>query len=149
MHDYAVEMSQYYKTPHVLLLVGNDVNFEDAETYYHQLDQLIARFNRLHQDVQVFHSTLSFYVEAVHYHDVEFDANYFDMMPIGDNHNNYFTGLYSSRENLKGLISRGSQVLSAHNKLYAAQLINEDLDWSKANKYVNASKILTTVVAEA
>ena len=38
LHDYAVEMSKYYKTPHLLLMVGNDVNFEDAENYYHQLD---------------------------------------------------------------------------------------------------------------
>jgi hypothetical protein len=33
--DYVLEMSQHYKTPHVLMLVGSNVNFRDAELYYH------------------------------------------------------------------------------------------------------------------
>lgn len=148
-------MSSYYKTPHLLLMVGNDVNFEDADTYYHQLDQMIARFNRLHFDVQLTHSTLSFFSQVVQWHDIPHASSYSDMMPISDHGAtgksgyNFFTGVYSARSNLKGLISRASSTLSAHNKLFAAQMVNPDLEWDKVHAYLNASNLLTQAVAEA
>lgn len=50
------------------MMVGANVNFMDAELYYSQLDQIIARFNRLNTDIQMTHSTLSFFNELVEYH---------------------------------------------------------------------------------
>lgn len=99
--------------------------------------------------MQLTHSTLSFFDEVVQFHDVEHDSNYFDMMALADRHQNYFTGLYSSRENLKSLISRASKVVSAHNKLYSAQILYDELEWSKTYKYLNASKKLMSAVSEA
>ena len=133
LRDYALEMSQYYKTPHLIMMVGSKTNFEDAETYYHQLDQIIERFNKLHQDVQLLHSTLSFVDEVIQYHDIEHEANYFDMMPLTDKHQNWFTGLYSSRENLKGLIKHAGESLSANNKLFSSMILHGETKMDRVN----------------
>lgn len=36
--DYVLQMASHYKTPHILMLVGSNVNMRDAELYYQQLD---------------------------------------------------------------------------------------------------------------
>lgn len=86
------------------MLVGANVNFEDAEIYYQQLDQIIARFNYYNADIKLVHSTLSFLDEAIQYHDVELDTHYYDMMTLSDKYGNYYTGSYSNRENFKDFI---------------------------------------------
>lgn len=45
MRDYLLEMSTYYKTPHLLMMIGTDANFEKAEYYYQSLERVIKRFN--------------------------------------------------------------------------------------------------------
>jgi len=37
MREYFLQMSEYYRTPHLLIVVGSDMNFEKAEYYYQQL----------------------------------------------------------------------------------------------------------------
>ena len=106
------------------MMVGANVNFEDAELYYHQLDQIIARFNNLNSDIKLTHSTLSFMDEAIQWHDLEFDVSYFDMMTLSDRNNNYYTGSYSNRENFKDFIRFSGQTLGSSNKLYAMKFIN-------------------------
>ena len=76
------------------MMVGAHVNFMDAELYYSQLDQIIARFNRLNADIQMTHSTLSFFNELVEFHQQEMPVNYFYVMPISDAQNNYFNELF-------------------------------------------------------
>ena len=38
-------MSQYYRTKHLLLVMGANTNFEKSEYYYKQLEDAIAYFN--------------------------------------------------------------------------------------------------------
>ena len=130
------------------MMVGAHVNFMDAELYYSQLDQIIARFNRLNADILMTHSTLSFFNELVEFHQQEMPVNYFDMMPIGDAQNNYFTGLFSSRENHKAFIRSAGQALSAVNKLFSVELMRQNTPQAAVDRCLNASAMLTKAVAE-
>ncbi len=76
-------------------------------------------------------------------------VNYFDMMPIADRHNNYYTGLYSAREVHKAYIRRGGQTLSALNKLFSMEIMHNEIKQDKANEYLKASDDLTKAVAQA
>lgn len=80
---------------------------------------------------------------------MEQPSSYYDIMPIRDQHSNYYTGLYSSRENQKNYIRRAGQTLTAWNKLISMELMNEKMKPEKVQKYLNASMILTEAVAEA
>ena len=129
------------------MMVGANVNFEDAELYYHQLDQIIARFNNLNSDIKLTHSTLSFMDEAIQWHDLEFDVSYFDMMTLSDRNNNYYTGSYSNRENFKDFIRFSGQTLGSSNKLYAMKFINNQT--TNFQTLYDASDKLTMAVAQA
>jgi len=62
---------------------------------------MIDHFNRVHDDIELSFSTLTFYDEMVGRNDEEMSSFYFDMMPFSESGTAYYTGLYSSRPNLK------------------------------------------------
>ncbi|CDW86710.1 glycosyl hydrolases family 38 protein [Stylonychia lemnae] len=150
LREYAKEVSRFYRTKHVLMFIGAKLNFEDGDIYFDQLDDLITEFNKNNDQVQLTHSTLSFYDETIQAHDFEFPVNYYDLLPLTDNGIRYFTGLYTTRPNLKAIIRRASQELHASNKLFALRMIDSGLhnDTSYQN-YLNHSINLQEKVAEA
>lgn len=101
-------MSQYYRTKHVLMLIGSEANFEKAEYYFKSLERLITHFNNVHKDIQLSMSTLSYYDEMVSYHDEELNSYYFDMMPYSDENGRTYNGQFTSRPNLKTAIREAS-----------------------------------------
>jgi len=118
LREYLLEMSQYYSTPHLLLLVGSNLNFEKSDYHYQQLQSLIDQFNSVNPDIELGLSTLSFYDEMVGRHDAAMYHYEYDFMPHTDNGQRYFTGAFSSRPNLKQAIREASQTLHAAQKLY-------------------------------
>lgn len=129
------------------MMVGSNVNFEDAEDYYHQMDMMIELFNRNHKDIVLTHSTLSFFDEVIEFHAFDHPTSYFDIMPIADNHHNYFSGLYSSRENLKSMIRRRGKQLSAFSKLFSSAILNDDIKQDRVNRILNVTDELQRAVA--
>jgi len=111
------------------------------------MDKLIELFNRNHDDIQLTHSTLSFFDEVIEYHAFDHPTSYFDIMPIADNHHNYFSGLYSSRESLKSLIRRGGEQLSAYNKLFSSAILHDDIKPDKVKQILNATDNLNIAIA--
>jgi hypothetical protein len=53
LRGYLLEMSQYFKTKHLLMMVGADVNFEKAEYYYQSLTRIMTQFNSLYSDIEL------------------------------------------------------------------------------------------------
>ncbi len=56
-------MSQYYRTNHLLLMLGATANFEKSEYYYQQLEHAIRFFNADNENIELTLSTLSLYGE--------------------------------------------------------------------------------------
>lgn len=131
MREYFLEMSDYYRTPHLLMVVGSDMNFEKAEYYYQQLQRTMDQFNKLNDDIQISFSTLSYYDEMVGKHDEELASFYYDMMPHSEKGVKWFTGLFSSRPNLKSAIREASRTYHAANKLYLSKVLDRDPGWGK------------------
>ena len=123
LYDYVLEMSQYYRTKHLLLVMGANVNFEKSEYYYKQLEDAIGYFNSKHSDtIEMSMSTFSLYAEIVGHVDKEMEVAYWDMMPYSADGMTFNTGLFTSRPNLKAAIRQGSRVLHAANKLYISKI---------------------------
>ena len=123
LHDYIAEMSTHYDSKHLLMMVGNGLNFEKAELYLSQIKHLADHFNMLHDDVKIVFSTLQFYDRAMSVHRNDLPVSYDDMISYTDDGTYYNTGLYTSRSNLKSYIRRASQVMHASSKLYHARLM--------------------------
>ena len=117
-------MSQYYRTKHLLMMVGANSNFEKSQYYYQQLERAMRHFNNQSGgEIELSFSTLSFYDEVVGHVDKEMETLYFDMMPYSPEGMTFNTGLFTSRPNLKAAIRTASKVLHAANKLYVSKII--------------------------
>jgi hypothetical protein len=89
-------------------LVGANVNFEKSEYYYQSLQRMIDQFNKMNTDIQMGLSSLSFYDEMVSRHETAMYHYEYDFMPHSDNGQRFFTGLFSSRPNLKAAVREAS-----------------------------------------
>lgn len=125
LRGYIVDMSQYYLTNHLLMMVGKDVNFEKAEFYYQELERLITQFNSVNSDIKLQLSTLSTYSKQVGLQNPELWEYTYDMMPYSDDGNRYFTGQFSSRPSIKTAVRKASQVLHSANKLFVSQIVGK------------------------
>ena len=123
--EYINEVARYYKTNHILMFVGTKENFEDSDEVFFQLDNLIITFdNDNTNNITLAYSTLSAYDETLQAYNLDWPTNYFDFVPSTDNNIRYFTGLYTSRPEVKSLIRYASRTLHANNKLMAMKMID-------------------------
>ena len=131
-------MSQYYETKHLLLVVGANMNFEKAEYYYMQLENMMTQFNKVNPDIQLAFSTLTQYNEMVSLHDKPMSSYYYDMTPFSDDGQRYFSGQYTSRPNLKKAIREASKLLNSANKLLLSQIFGKSTNDALAKDYLQA-----------
>jgi len=124
LHDYVLEMRKHYDSEHLLMMVGSGLNFEKAEFYFHEIEEIIKHININDSKIRFVMSTLSHYDSAMAAHKGSFPVEYKDSFVTytGDGHYSN-TGLLTSRSNLKSYIRRASQVLHASSKMVTASLI--------------------------
>lgn len=86
---------------------------------YKNLDNLIGYMNKHHGDEYLFkYSTPSEYIDTIAKLNVSWPTKYDDLFPYSNEAGNYWTGYFTSRANLKGLIRRASSFTQATNNLY-------------------------------
>ena len=148
--EYINEVARYYQTNHILMFVGTKENFEDSDEVFYQLDNLIMTFDRDNtNNITLTYSTLSTYDETLQAYNLDWPTNYFDFVPSTDNNIRYFTGLYSSRPEVKSLIRYASRTLHANNKLMAMKMLDPATTDAQIGQYQNASRTLAETIAEA
>ena len=98
-------ISQFYRTNHIMLTMGDDFQYENAEIWYHSLDGLINAFNELFPDTyNVFYSTPTRYLEALNSLNLTWQVKTDDFFPYADCPFCYWTGYFTSRPALKGYV---------------------------------------------
>lgn len=140
--EYVMEMSQHYDSTHLLMMVGNGLNFEKAELYLNDVQRLIEHFNRVDPKIKIIFSTLSFFDSAMSVLRSDFPVYSGDFLPYSPDNNYFTTGLFSTRENLKAYARRASQVLHAGAKLYQARLMEHAKSHFKGGKDTQKNKDL-------
>lgn len=90
--------------------MGDDFNFQDALSYFKNLDKLIRGFNIFNQTydsmpINVFYSTPSCYAKAVlddaKRKKIELPNKYDDFFPYATDYHAYWTGYFTSRPTSK------------------------------------------------
>ena len=76
--DYVRNMSAHYNSNQLLIMVGSGLNFEKAELYFRQIENMITHFNSHHDDVTILFSTLSHYDLAMAAHKDDLPITYND-----------------------------------------------------------------------
>ncbi|GBN36329.1 Lysosomal alpha-mannosidase [Araneus ventricosus] len=131
----AENQAKSYATNHIVMTMGNDFNYQNAATWFKNLDKLIKHVNEKQSNgsrVNVFYSTPSCYLQALNQANQTWTAKYDDFMPYASDPHAYWTGYFTSRPSLKGYERVGNNKLQVCKQLTARTDIEEiTLDFLK------------------
>ncbi|XP_008287607.1 lysosomal alpha-mannosidase [Stegastes partitus] len=100
----ANSQSMVYKTNHIIMTMGSDFQYENANLWYKNLDKLIRYVNALQSNgskVNVLYSTPSCYLQELHRANLTWALKTDDFFPYADSAHDFWTGYFTSRPALK------------------------------------------------
>ncbi|CAN6299833.1 unnamed protein product [Urochloa humidicola] len=96
----AIAQANVTRTNHIMWTMGDDFNYQYAESWFRDMDKLIKHVNKDGQ-VHALYSTPSIYTDAKHASDESWPVKYDDYFPYADSTNAYWTGYFTSRPTFK------------------------------------------------
>ncbi|KAL3617629.1 hypothetical protein CASFOL_037950 [Castilleja foliolosa] len=99
----ALSMANVTRSNHIMWTMGDDFQYEYAETWFRNMDKLIHYVNRDGR-VNALYSTPSIYTDAKHALNEPWPLKTDDYFPYADGANSYWTGYFTSRPAIKGYI---------------------------------------------
>ncbi|CAG2118606.1 unnamed protein product, partial [Medioppia subpectinata] len=124
---YAKKYSNYYATNNVLFPMGTDFMYQDANSWFKNMDKLITYVNARKQkgsNVNVFYSTPTCYLNGVHKSNHTFTTKSDDFFPYNSFVHSYWTGYFTSRPALKRYEKVGNNALQVCKQLDVLSLGN-------------------------
>ncbi|KAL0223649.1 hypothetical protein P9112_003039 [Eukaryota sp. TZLM1-RC] len=100
-----------YPSNHVMVPVGDDFKFKQAEKQFANWEMLMNSINERYDDVDIYWSTPEIYLDKVLEEKVEFPVYNGDFFPYSDNADAYWTGYYSTSPVLKKKIRSSESIL--------------------------------------
>lgn len=98
--DAAVTQANLTRTNHIMWTMGDDFQYQYAESWFKQLDKLIHYVNKDGR-VNALYSTPSVYTDAKNAANASWPLKKDDYFPYADSENAYWTGYFTSRPALK------------------------------------------------
>ena len=95
-----------YLGNHIMVTMGDDFMYENANTWFKNLDKLIKYCNESPEKygLNLFYSTPSIYLEAKHSLNLTWNVKYDDNFPYCDQPDACWTGYFTSRPSLKSYV---------------------------------------------
>ncbi|EDO37584.1 predicted protein [Nematostella vectensis] len=112
----ACEQGSQYKSNNIMMTMGSDFMYENANLWYKNLDKLIAHVNQ-DSRVRAFYSTPTTYLEALHAANLTWGLKTDDFFPYADCPHCYWTGYFTSRPALKRYSRLNNNLLQACKQL--------------------------------
>ncbi|XP_067244068.1 lysosomal alpha-mannosidase [Chanodichthys erythropterus] len=98
------KQATFYKTNHIIMTMGSDFQYENANLWYKNLDKLIKYVNALQakgSKVNVLYSTPSCYLQELNLANLTWPLKTDDFFPYADDAHDFWTGYFTSRPALK------------------------------------------------
>ncbi|XP_060096660.1 lysosomal alpha-mannosidase [Heteronotia binoei] len=116
----AAAQSKHYRTNHIVMTMGSDFQYENANLWYKNMDKLIMHVNaqQLHgSHVHVLYSTPSCYLWELNQANLSWSVKYDDFFPYADGPHHFWTGYFTSRPALKRYERLSNSFLQVCNQL--------------------------------
>ncbi|KAJ8363171.1 hypothetical protein SKAU_G00120020 [Synaphobranchus kaupii] len=116
----ANDQAALYRTNHIIMTMGSDFQYENANLWYKNLDKLIRYVNAQQSQgskVNVLYSTPSCYLQELHRANLTWSVKTDDFFPYADNAHDFWTGYFSSRPALKIYERISNSLLQVCNQL--------------------------------
>ncbi|XP_065878409.1 alpha-mannosidase isoform X2 [Euphorbia lathyris] len=101
--DAAMNQANVTRTNHVMWTMGDDFQYQYAESWFKQMDKLIHYVNKDGR-INALYSTPSIYTDAKNAADESWPLKTDDYFPYADGENAYWTGFFTSRPGFKGYV---------------------------------------------
>ncbi|XP_065090817.1 lysosomal alpha-mannosidase-like isoform X2 [Ochlerotatus camptorhynchus] len=121
-------MSSSYRTNNIVLTMGEDFHYQYAEMWFKNQDKLIKYTNALQangSNVNVFYSTPSCYLKALHDADITWPTKSDDFFPYSSDPHAFWTGYFTSRPTIKRFERVGNHFLQVCKQLTALAPVKE------------------------
>ncbi|XP_037825869.1 lysosomal alpha-mannosidase isoform X2 [Lucilia sericata] len=118
----ARKMSQGYRTNNILVTMGEDFHYQNANMWFKNLDKLIKYANARQvngSDINLLYSTPSCYLKSLHDAGITWPTKDDDFFPYASDPHAYWTGYFTSRPTLKRYERVGNNFLQVCKQLTA------------------------------
>uniref|UniRef100_A0A1I8C1B1 Alpha-mann_mid domain-containing protein n=1 Tax=Meloidogyne hapla TaxID=6305 RepID=A0A1I8C1B1_MELHA len=125
------EQAKIQRHNHVLITMGGDFTYSNAELWFDNLDKLILAGNKRKNltNVNIFYSTPTCYLKALEQTTKpNFPQRDGDFFPYADQPDRYWAGYFSSKPSIKGLIRKSSSLLQVTRALYTLMKAKTNLN---------------------
>ncbi|XP_033167145.1 lysosomal alpha-mannosidase isoform X2 [Drosophila mauritiana] len=119
---YVTKMAEHYRTPNVILTMGEDFHYQNADMWYKNLDKLIKYGNERQangSNINLLYSTPSCYLKSLHDAGITWPTKSDDFFPYASDPHAYWTGYFTSRPTLKRFERDGNHFLQVCKQLSA------------------------------
>ncbi|XP_041778570.1 lysosomal alpha-mannosidase-like [Anopheles merus] len=126
--DTVHNMSKTFLTNNIILTMGEDFHYQDANMWFKNLDKLIRYTNQRQSEgsmVNVFYSTPSCYLKAVNEANVHWPTKSDDFFPYASDPTAFWTGYFTSRPTQKRYEREGNHFLQVCKQLSAIAPMKE------------------------
>ncbi|KAF8386147.1 aman-1 [Pristionchus pacificus] len=123
------KQASFLRTKHVMLLMGSDFQYTNANAWYTNLDKLIQHVNANSSlGLRLFYSTPTCYVKGLNEASPQLTTKDDDFFPYASSNHSFWTGYFTSRPAFKGMIREASSLLQLVRQLnvFAAEGIDND-----------------------
>ncbi|XP_018008120.1 lysosomal alpha-mannosidase [Hyalella azteca] len=120
--DAVSAQAEAFRTNQLIMTMGSDFQYQNAATWYKNLDKLIKYVNARQEagsKVRVTYSTPSCYVDALHASQISWGTKQDDFFPYASDPHAYWTGYFTSRPTFKGMIRKANGFHQAQKQLLA------------------------------
>ncbi|XP_071483413.1 lysosomal alpha-mannosidase-like [Diadema antillarum] len=113
------DQAAFFATNHIILTMGSDFQYENANAWYKNLDKLMKYVNAKENDTGLYllYSTPSCYVSNLNEANKTWTTKSQDFMPYGDAPHNFWSGYFVSRPAIKGYVRESNNLLQVCKQL--------------------------------
>uniref|UniRef100_A0A8C9W6K5 Lysosomal alpha-mannosidase n=1 Tax=Scleropages formosus TaxID=113540 RepID=A0A8C9W6K5_SCLFO len=118
--EIANDQAKMYRTNHIIMTMGSDFQYENANLWYKNMDKLIRYVNAKQSQgskVNVLYSTPSCYLQGLHQANLTWSVKMDDFFPYADGPHDFWTGYFTSRPALKRYERLSNSLLQVCNQL--------------------------------
>uniref|UniRef100_A0A452IBR0 Lysosomal alpha-mannosidase n=1 Tax=Gopherus agassizii TaxID=38772 RepID=A0A452IBR0_9SAUR len=118
----AAAQVRHYRTNHIVMTMGSDFQYENANLWYKNMDKLIKHVNAQQHNgsqVHVLYSTPTCYLWELFKANLSWSLKYDDFFPYADGPHHFWTGYFTSRPAFKRYERLSNNFLQVCNQLEA------------------------------
>uniref|UniRef100_A0A1B6CDC3 Alpha-mannosidase n=1 Tax=Clastoptera arizonana TaxID=38151 RepID=A0A1B6CDC3_9HEMI len=119
--------SMFYKGKNIIVVMGDDFNYQAAHINFGNMDKLINAVNRQQSNgsvINLFYSTPSCYLKALNNEQIQFPTKNDDFFPYSSDPHSFWSGYYTSRPTIKYFERIGNNFLQVCKQLYSVANLN-------------------------